>query len=611
MSATSPVVTRVRRPDAGPPLIGAAVALFAFYAVGIIFLDGFLLDLGSLNFPSPRYVAIAVSWTVFGGWASILLAVAISRALESMPDRRVRAPSPQLFTGSRFLLPAMIVAFVVPLVLRTFLLKGAPLTDDEGAYRFSAQLIASGRLWVPSPTMKLFFDQNFMINDGRLYSVYFPGWPALMALGIWLHAVGAVNPLLSAATIPALYQILRRATSEMWSRFGVLLFLASPFIQLAAATLLSHTSCLMALTWATCFLLRTHDNEGRLRDHALFGAAFSFAFCIRPQSALALGTPLVVSWLWNLRNATLPALMRRCVAFAGPVAVSAVLFCSVLWAQNGSAWVGYARYMQYVTANHYRFTSFGPPAVTAIPGFNFSEVLPAAARTASGLLRLNFDLFGWPSSFLFLAFAGPAFARGTSLFWWMCCSFVAVMFFQNDWGIDTFGPLHAFELALPVIVLSIIGAKTLTSGLQRVSSVSSALAESAPRSLLTASILAACLGFVPIRLEGVREISAQVNRALKAPERENLHNAVIFSSLPFVPPCSGTPRHFVLFRPVNDPDLKNDVLWVNTLDLESDRQFMKTMPGRTGYVMQWTDECAVRLTPLSSGSSDSGSGPRR
>ena len=71
----------------------------------------------------------------------------------------------------RFLSWACLAGFAIPLAIRYLLLHEAPLTDDESAYRFAAELLARGRLWVPSPEMKIFFDQNFMINDGRLYPV--------------------------------------------------------------------------------------------------------------------------------------------------------------------------------------------------------------------------------------------------------------------------------------------------------------------------------------------------------------------------------------------------------------------------------------------------------
>jgi hypothetical protein len=96
----------------------------------------------------------------------------------------------------------------------------------------------------------------------------------------------------------------------------------------------------------------------------------------------------------------------------------------------------------------------------------------------------------------------------------------------------------------------------------------------------------------------VSQIAAHLNTALRAPEAAGLHQAVIFAPTPFAPPCARTPNHFVFFHPVNDPDLRNDVLWVNHIDIDDDRRFVETLPERTGYVMRWTAECKVTLLPL-------------
>jgi hypothetical protein len=89
-----------------------------------------------------------------------------------------------------------------------------------------------------------------------------------------------------------------------------------------------------------------------------------------------------------------------------------------------------------------------------------------------------------------------------------------------------------------------------------------------------------------------------VNIALRAPEKAGLHRAVIFAPLPFAPRCGVVPAHFVFFRPVNDPDLRNDILWVNHLSIEEDRRLVESLTGRTGYVMRWTPKCDVTLLPL-------------
>jgi hypothetical protein len=162
--------------------------------------------------------------------------------------------------------------------------------------------------------------------------------------------------------------------------------------------------------------------------------------------------------------------------------------------------------------------------------------------------------------------------------------------------------MHAFELALPVLVLTIAGARDLSERLTWAQTEDvhpprwrwSAF----PPALLAALMVTAWLGFVPVRLEAVRQIAAHVNVALRAPATAGLHRAVIFAPWPFAPRCNDGPAHFVLFRPVNDPDLRNDVLWVNHVGVDEDRRLVASLPGRTGYILQWKPTCEVTLIPL-------------
>ena len=584
---------------------GVVLALAAFHLLGFVFLDGFALDLGSLNFPSPRYISFVELWTVCGTASALLLALALSEHASSTDWIGRSIAWWTALPGRWFLAGSCATAVLIPLLIRVWLLKGAPLADDEGAYRFAAQLLASGRLWVASPPLKLFFDQNFMINDGRLYPAYFLGWPALRVVGVWLHAPILVNPILSALTVPPLTQLLNRLAGREWVKSGVVLFLSSPFIQVAASTELSHTACLMALASCLALYFRTEDADASWRHHAGFAFFAALAFCIRPQAAVPLGLPVVASWGFRVWGMPPAARVRPVLAFVGPAAFLAALFLGALWAQNGSLWLtGYARYGRYLVENDFRFTMFEPSILTTVTGFDFSDIPMALGRTLGGIVRLNFDLFGWPSSLVLLALALRGASRQVRLLWSMVGSYVVLMLFQHDWGIDTFGPIHAFEPALAILVLTMVGARNLGRKLteQRTSDLAPQGREGPVLAacLVVSLTIAACLGFTPIRLEGVRQIAKHINVALRAPERAGLHRAVIFAPMPLTPPCKGVPAHFVFFHPTNDPDLQNDILWVNHVSDRDDLRFVETLPGRTGYVLQWTPSCDVRLLPLGS-----------
>jgi hypothetical protein len=572
--------------------LAAVLVMVAFHLVGTAYANGFALDLGSLNFPTPGYLTAAALWMPFGALAAILLAFAIVHgAGRSDRAQRLQAEWESL-SDRRFLAWTMTAAVVIPFVIRRWMLHDAPLTDDESAYRFGAELLASGRLWAQSPSMKLFVDQNFIINDGRLYPAYFIGWQALMAPGVWFGATSLMNPLYSALTVPALIGVLTSLVGRSWARAGAVLFLAAPFIQITAATQLSHTTCLMALTWCLWMYLKLAETPASLRHHAAFAFAFGVAFCVRPQSTVPIGLPLLVAWaliIWRL-DATTRA--RAVAAFAAPAGALALLFLGVLWAQNGSPWkIGYVRSAEYIIENRFRFTTFVTVDHNALPGFSFSQLGLSIARAASGLFRLNLDLFGWPSSLALLLFARPSASSGTRILWGMVGVSLVVQLFQNDWGIDTFGPVHALELALPILCLTIVGARYLSHW-----SVSSGFGAA----LLAALILTAWTGFVPIRLQAVRQIAAHLNVAFRAPEKVGLTRAIIFAPRPFAPPCGGAPKHFVFFRPTNDPDLTNDILWVNNVGPEENRRFVETLGGnKPGYTMRWTSQCEVALESLS------------
>lgn len=583
--------------------VGAVCAVIAFYLVGAVFLGGFALELGSTNFPTLRYLIFVAFYTLLGGLAAALLALGAARYWGSEARADAFIAQWNAVSDRRFLIWTCVAALGIPLLLRFGLMRGAPLTDDEGAYRFAAELLASGRLWVASPQMKLFFDQNFIINDGRMFSAYFLGWPALLAPGVWLGAAWIVNPICSALTVPPLLRALRFFVGPAWARAGVLLFLAAPLVQIAAATELSHTSCLMALTWCLWMYLRTRGDDSSVRDHAGFALSFAIAFFIRPQSALSIGLPLLIAWGLALPRLNARERWRAALAFGIPTLILAALFMSSLWALNGSPFrVGYVRSAQYLVENDFRFTSFRAQDLSAVPGFDFTQIGPAIARTTVGMFRLNFDLFGWPSSFAFLLLATPVFFGRARLLWAMAGSYLLLHLFQVDWGIDTFGPVHAFELALPILILSIVGSRNLghwLSGDQAQSREQASWRRSAfSPALLAALIATAWIAFVPVRLAAVRQIAAHLNVALEAPRNAGLESAVVFSPWPFAPPCGGSPKHFVNFRPVNDPDLKADVLWVNHIDIEADRRLIETLPGRTGYVLRWTQECDVEILPL-------------
>lgn len=579
-------------------LVGVFLA-WTFVLVGEHYVHDYELDLGSLTFPAPRYFAFISLWLFFGLLAAAALTFGITSLLV---DRGNGHPHPfgLVYRGSDrvWIAVAAVAGAVIPAAIRAFVLNDAPVVDDASAYQFSAELLASGRLVVESPPDKLFFDRQFMINDGRLYSQYFLGWPALMVPGVWLGVPGYVNALYSALTVPAVFLVLRRLTGSTGARVGVILYLGSPLLMMAAATQMAHTTCFAALAWLTWFVLRSRDDDGPAWAHACVALAFSVAFFIRPLTAVGAGVPLLVWWAMGAWRRPLPQRLRAGAAFAVVAVLFGALFLAVNHAQNGSfSRVAYQAMTDYARSNDYRFTTYGDGSGETIDWARDADASVATAGVA--LVRLNPAVFGWPCS-LFLALFAVRSRRARPLWASLAFFFVAHLNVRSI-GVDSFGPTHYVEASWPILILSVAGLRAayvrVRSWRQRLG-VPAAWELAAP---VACSVLVALalLCYVPPRLAALERVGRGVNLALRAPERAGLRDAVIFSPAPFVPRCATAPtRHWVFFRPNNDPDLDNSVLWVNDLGERANLDFMRGFPTRHGYRLVWGQGCEPVLHAL-------------
>ena len=579
-------------------LLVAMAALAAHFALVLALMRGLVLDVGRLVLPTAGFMVLVGSWANFGTAAAAALAAATTIWLAARGRGDRWATRWRAIPDRTVAIALTIFAVAMASAVRLLLLRGVALTDDEASYRFAAELIASGRLWVPSHPLKLHFDHPFFINDGRFQSAYFLGWPALAAPGVWLGMVGYMNALYFGASVPAVFLVSRRLFGSTWARIAAALFVTSPFMIVLSATELAHTSCLAALAWALWALLRTRDPESRPRHHAFLAIAFSVAFFVRPISGLGVGGPLLMVWAidrWRSRGGRRAAIS----AFAAPALVFAFLFLGLQDVLHGSPWTtSYAHVRSYRLANDLRFTTWKRSDMIGTPGLDFHSPARDFAITSGGLVRLGTDLFGWPIGLLALGLAAGA--RRSGLAWAMAAGGLVEIFFQKDPGVDSFGPVHYAELVLPVVLLTVAAGIQVSSWLERGSGPGAA---TGPRrwivpSSLFALVLSAWLGFVPFRWATLAAISGNIDAPIVEAERDAQRPAVIFASYRFVA-CPPMPaQHFRFMRPVNDPDLQNPILWVNHVTLESDRRLMTYFPNRHGYAQVWTPDCQPHLLPL-------------
>lgn len=578
------------------------LALFLLALLGAVsreLLSGTQLDLGrSFNAPTAGFGRYLAYWLFFGTLAALALTNGLRLLLNPWAARIAEVW--RQGDDRKWLLYGTIFAALVPAMLRTFLLQGLPITDDENAYRFMAEVLAGGRVWAESPPLGLFFDNRFLVNDGKMYAHYFLGWPALMLPGLWLGIGGFITALYSALAVPPLFFVLRRLAGSAWARLGLGLYLLSPMLMVAAATELSHTACITALAWFTWCCLRAEDDDAPLGVHAGAALAFSIAFFIRPTSALGVGLPFLLRWLFSLRRLPRRRALAALLAFALPAVSLAGVFLAINAEQTGSPFVvAYQRAFEYARDNDFRFSPW-PSEDEAFTEMQWLGAGYSLAVAGTALFRLNLALFGWPWSLVFALLAGRGPWRGTLR--WSVATFFLLHALAHNVGIDTFAPMHYIELGWPLLLLTVVGLEASTRDGARLMGGSGFGRGWAHTPLLFAGSLAlvALVTYVPTRLGAIARIVDDVAKPYRALEESEIHRGVIFASDPFVAYCGNPPtRGWVFARPNNDPNLKNDLLWVNHLSQEKDALLMHQLfPDRQGYVMVWDRSCRVAYFPL-------------
>ncbi len=190
-----------------------------------------------------------------------------------------------------WLLAALLVngTLILYTTLHTF--QTFPISPDEYVYQISAELFSTGKLSVPSPEPRSFFDTLNVVNNGAYYGKYPPGWPLLLAIGIYSGLPWLVNPIFAILTLIILFAISRTLFPPIVANLTMILTLACPFLIFNSACLLSHASCLLLLTLAAFFLLKPEKN---LSSFLGIGMTAGFAFLIRPLTSLLVLAPLIL-----------------------------------------------------------------------------------------------------------------------------------------------------------------------------------------------------------------------------------------------------------------------------------------------------------------------------
>lgn len=350
-------------------------------------------------------------------------------------------------------LPALVLVcagfvFAATNALSAVVFDRTPHVHDELSYLFQAKIFALGKATAASPSPREAFDFPHVVNNGRWYSQYPPGFPLLLALGWVLGMPWAVNPVLAALSAIVFYLLGKELYGEAEGRLAAVLGALSPWFLLTSATMMSHASSLLFCALFLLFSFRALSAPS-FREGLLAGASLGMALLIRPYNAALIAVPMLAFGAIRLVRDR-----RRGVAALAGLAAALFVAAAVLLAYNQATnghplrW-GYTE--RYGAAHGLGFGRAGYMGVPHSPALGLSLL-------GENLEAINAYLFGWPLSSLFfllplwVPWKDDARKRRADVL--LALSFFALalgLFFY--WGTHVFLGARMYFEALPLLVL--------------------------------------------------------------------------------------------------------------------------------------------------------------
>jgi hypothetical protein len=547
-------------------LVGAGF-LYASFFIAAGWSDLYLMQYGTF-LQSRGEFAFKLHLLLFILPATVLAAFAFA---ELAPRRLSYAFDHPIGQGLGLISSVAVAALVLGLVMlvRVAVLRETAITDDENVYHFQAKLLASGRLYAESlpEAVRPFFNNQFIINNGRWFGSYFLGHPAVLALASVVGIMEWVGPLAAALTVLVATGIAQRLFNERVAIFSGILLVLSPFFIFVSATHLSQPTSMLFSALFVYAALGIETSPGVMAWWALAAVALVCGVFTRPQTGVFLSLPFGLRVLYllargRLRSGWMPPLVSLFILGFG-----AVGFFAVNRALTGSIFqTGYHAYM--AQGIPWRFP-FGPSHTVR--------------EISQNLAQLNFWLLGWPISLAFV----PFFQRSERAWALAAIPLVALLWYGVVAvpSVAAVGPVYYGETIVPLIILT-------ASGIERaITLLRHHMGDAWPtRALIAvpfAGILACLFTFVPFEVVSLRLMANVARAPYDLVEERRLDRALVF--VRSLPAQHVSPGSWAYFHRNNSPDLDDPVLFVRDLGPERNQVLVRYLPARTPYWMGMSD----------------------
>jgi hypothetical protein len=477
--------------------------------------------------------------------------------------------------------------------------EAVPRVQDEVNYYFQGKILASGQFFVPSHDLAEFFSVRFFVNDGQMFSLFQPGWPALMAIGHLLGAPALVAPVVSAISVGFFFGASRRILGEATGRWATLMLAATAVFIFQGASMMSHGSAAMCGLGMLYFAVRYWE-ERTAAFAVVAGAFLGYMFTIRAGTAVGMGAPmgLAMVYLWWKDELDWTAFAWAAVGFVP----TASLQFWYNWSLSGDI-------LSFPQDRYFQLTEpipdchrLGIGDEIGCPREHGPDLGPegftwarAVHVTQIRLAQFRWDLFGTGFGALFVAlpFFTDRVGRVKYLLLGFLLGLVGLYFFYYYHG-NCFGARYYFEAVPACIMLIAAGWKGLFGAAYEWDSAPGAIRRAA------CGLVVASAVFFPAYSVGVEFPTLWerygpgywgVDRSvINTVEEADIDNAVVVLA-------NRNDKHYRIGFFLNDPDLEGDVLFVRDFGKQN-AQLKTYYPGREFYAFYRTGQSEGRLRKL-------------
>jgi len=345
-----------------------------------------------------------------------------------------------------------------------FVYQAHPHIEDEVIYLYHARYFAEGVLTVPAPPVPEAFSFYMIPHEAsRWFSIFLPGWPAMLAVGVFFGVAWLVNPILASLNVLLSYAVLREIYSRRTARVAVLLLCLSPWFVFMGMNFMAHTFTLTCALVATLAVIRARQTGSSIWG-LIGGCAVGVVSLIRPLDGIVVGGLL---GLWAIGFGERRLKVSSILAFAiGAAAIAAVVFPYNHRITGNPLEFPLMAYYEKYFGPKTNALGFGPERglnwpIDPFPGHSPLDALINANLNA---FSINVELFGWITGSLLivvlLLFSGKL--RRSDYF--MLAVIVALAgVFSLYWfsGGPDFGARYWYLMVVPLVALTARGIEFL------------------------------------------------------------------------------------------------------------------------------------------------------